>query len=257
MAWTTKSESERVGDWDTWAGSQKFCRREGGRDNRHKLIMVEEPQSVLSTFLPAARSRDVTAYFNCESCSLCKPLRTALLSGRRSLPSSNRVEASGVISSYTSCGSNFWAGFCCLYICHFRDPDKTSFGPASQASKFPTVEFSLLSQQNPVHQLLLHLVCTAESTWGRYSLLTKIAGDQHVRLTHVGPTTFKNGDKLILEWAGLSFLPFVSFCIQSDVLDTKLLWLLSGSTLEAEEGGHCGKDRQTRVTSSPNQWPWN
>ena len=28
-----------------------------------------------------------------------------------------------------------------------RDPDKTGFGPHSQARKFPVVEFSLLSQQ--------------------------------------------------------------------------------------------------------------
>ena len=39
-----------------------------------------------------------------------------------------------------------------------RELDKTGFVPPSQARKVPVVEFSLLSQQNPVHELLPHLV---------------------------------------------------------------------------------------------------
>ena len=42
------------------------------------------------------------------------------------------------------------------------DPDKTGFGSPSLASKFPLVEFSLISQHNPVHELLPHLVSHRE-----------------------------------------------------------------------------------------------
>ena len=49
----------------------------------------------------------------------------------------------------------------CVYILYLplHDLDNTGFGPPSQASKFQVTELSLLSLQNPVHELLSHLVC--------------------------------------------------------------------------------------------------
>ena len=48
--------------------------------------------------------------------------------------------------------------FLLTLILRLNDPDSKCFGPPSQASKFPVVEFSLLSLQNPVYELLPHLV---------------------------------------------------------------------------------------------------
>ena len=59
---------------------------------------------------------------------------------------------------FTRYVSNSWAGFCWLCFCPFLKLTKTGFGPHRQTSKFPVVEFSVLNQQKPVHELLPHLV---------------------------------------------------------------------------------------------------
>ena len=85
VTWTNES----VGEWDTWEGSEKFCRSE----NNGRSSKEPKAQSVLS--FPSRVL--VTAYFNCETVStrLRPRPHSALLSWRRSLvPTESDVTSS-------------------------------------------------------------------------------------------------------------------------------------------------------------------